>query len=304
MKEHLKINSKFDNLPLDVIITSPSHPKGIVVIAHGMCEHKERYQRFTDFLTKNNYVCVINDHRGHGKSILNHNDLGYFYNDGHIGIVEDTHQLVTMMKNRYKHLPVYLFGHSMGSLVVRNYIKKYDNEINGLIVCGSPSHNSACDLAIKLCDIMAKVKGDHYRSKLLRTLSVDSFNKKFDKNVRCDWLCSDRNVVEEYNNDPMSGFTFTVNGFKSLFLLMKETYSLKDWKKENLNLPIHFIAGEDDPCITNVNEFHKAVHLLKEVGYKNVSSKLFKNMRHEILNEKKKEIVYDNILKTLKSWEN
>lgn len=302
MREHLKIISDFDNLPLDVIITSPSHPKGIVLIAHGMCEHKERYNQFINFLTKNNYVCVINDHRGHGKSILGKEDLGYFYKNGHEGIVEDTYQLIQMIKSRYKHLPIYLFGHSMGSLVVRNYIKKYDNTINGLIVCGSPSHNSACDFAIKLCDVMAKFKGDHYRSKLLRTLSVDSFNNKFDKNVRCDWLCTDRSVVEEYNNDPLSGFTFTVNGFKSLFILMKETYSSKNWQKLNLNLPVHFIAGEDDPCITNVSEFNKAVNLLKEVGYNHVSSKLYKNMRHEILNEKKKEIVYNDILKTLNAW--
>lgn len=303
MKEHLQIISNFDNLPLDALITSPSHPKGIVVLAHGMCEHKERYNQFIDYLTKNNYVCVINDHRGHGKSILKKDDLGYFYENGHIGIVEDMHQLVTMIKSRYKHLPVYLFGHSMGSLVVRNYIKKYDNEINGLIVCGSPSYNSSCNLAISVCDILTKFKGDHHRSNLLRSLSVDAFNKNFDKNVRCDWLCTDRKVVDEYNNDPLSGFTFTTNGFKSLFLLMKETYSLSNWNKENLDLPIHFIAGEDDPCITNTKEFNNSVNVLKEVGYKNVSSHLFKNMRHEILNEKKKEIVYQNILKTLNSWE-
>lgn len=303
MKEHLKIISDFDNLPLDVIISSPSHPKGIVVLAHGMCEHKERYENFIYFLTKNNYACIMNDHRGHGKSILNQDDLGYFYNEGHIGIVEDTHQLVKIMKSRYPHLPIYLFGHSMGSLVVRNYIKKHDNEINGLIVCGSPSHNSACDLAITLCDILTKFKGDHHRSQLLRSLSVDAFNKNFDKNVQCDWLCTDRKIVEEYNADPLSGFTFTTNGFKSLFLLMKETYSKENWKKANPNLPIHFIAGEKDPCITNINEFNKAVNLLKEVGYTKVTSQLFKNMRHEILNEIKKEDVYKNILKTLNSWE-
>lgn len=302
MKEHLKIISDFDQLPLDVMITSPAHPKGIVVLAHGMCEHKERYENFMTFLTKNNYACIMHDHRGHGKSIYNDNDLGYFYKDGHIGIVEDVHQLVKLMKLRYSHLPIYLFGHSMGSLIVRNYIKKYDNEINGLIVCGSPSANSACDLAIKLCDIMSKFKGDHHRSQLLRKLSVDSFNKNFDKNVQCDWLCTDRKVVEEYNADPLSGFTFTTNGFKSLFLLMKETYSLSNWNKTNLSLPIHFIAGEQDPCITNINEFNKAVNLLKEVGYTRVSSQLFQNMRHEILNEIKKEDVYKNILKTLNAW--
>ncbi len=303
MKEHLKVISDFDNLPLDVIISSPSHPKGIVVLAHGMCEHKQRYNPFIEFLTKNNYVCVMHDHRGHGKSVYNNDDLGYFYKDGHIGIVEDMHQLVKMIKAIYKHLPVYLFGHSMGSLIIRNYMKKYDNEINGVILSGSPSYNTSCNLGIKACDIMAMFKGEYYRSNLLRRMSVDSLNKNFNKNVRCDWLCSDRQVVEKYNADPLCGFTFTLNGFKSLFTLMKETYNPQNWHVNHPSLPIHFISGEKDPCMKGIDEFNKSIHLLKEVGYTQVSSHLFKNMRHNILGEKNKEEVYKNILKTLKSWE-
>ena len=108
MKEHFVIKSDFDQLPLDVLITSPSHPKGIVQFSHGMCEHKERYIDFMEFLNQHGYVCCIHDHRGHGHSVYSNEDLGYFYQDGHMGIVEDVHQLTLLMKKRYPLLPIYL----------------------------------------------------------------------------------------------------------------------------------------------------------------------------------------------------
>lgn len=302
MKEHLTIFSDFDQLPLDVIITSPSHPIGIVQLSHGMCEHKERYLDFMKFLNQHGYVCCIHDHRGHGKSILKEDDLGYFYENGHIGIVEDVHQLTLFMKKRYPNLPIYLFGHSMGSLVVRCYIKKYDQDIDGLFVCGSPSHNQAVDIGIHLTTLLSKIKGDHYRSHLIQKIGFDAFNKKFNTQIPNSWICSDENIVNAYNQNPLCRFIFTNNGFYSLFQLMKETYSKEHWLLHQPTLPIHFIAGSDDPCITNEKEFLKAVQFVRDIGYQNVSSHLFKEMRHEILNEKNNKIVYKHILKTLKFW--
>lgn len=303
MIEHFSIPSAFDQLPLDVLIVSPSHPKGIVQFSHGMCEHKERYFDFIHFLNNHGYVCCIHDHRGHGKSIYKQDDLGYFYENGDIGIVEDLHQLTLFMKKRYPKLPLYLLGHSMGSLVVRCYIKKYDNDIDGLFVIGSPSYNPVAPLGIRLTSLYSKVKNDHYRPKLIQKVGFEAFNKNFDHKVENSWICSDKDVVKKYNQNPLCHFSFTANGFASLFKLMNETYSKQNWQLKNSQLPIMFLAGENDPCITNEKKFNEAVHLLKEVGYSHVSSKLFKNMQHEILNEKNNEIVYHTILKALQFWE-
>ena len=99
-------------------------------------------------LCNNGYISVIHDHRGHGKSVKDAVDLGYFYDDSGKAIIEDAHQVTTWMKERYGgELPYHLFGHSMGSLVVRCYLKKYDDELDSLIVCGSPSENKAAKAA-------------------------------------------------------------------------------------------------------------------------------------------------------------
>lgn len=106
-----------------------------------MVEHQIYYYELMEMLCNKGYVCVINDHRGHDKSIKDEKDLGYFYEEKAEYIVEDMHQITLFVKDKYPNVPVYLFWHSMGSLIVRKYIKKYDKDIDKLIVCGSPSIN-------------------------------------------------------------------------------------------------------------------------------------------------------------------
>ena len=118
-------------------------------------------------LCNNGYISVIHDHRGHGKSVKNASDLGYFYDDSGKAIIEDVHQVTTWMKERYgEELPYHLFGHSMGSLVVRCYLKKYDDELDSLIVCGSPSENKAAKAAEFLAKTACKM-GAHKKRKVL-----------------------------------------------------------------------------------------------------------------------------------------
>lgn len=303
MREHLTIKSKFDELPLDVLVIRPSHPKGIIQFSHGMCEHKERYIDFMNFLCQHGYVCLIHDHRGHGKSIRQKDDLGYFYENGHIGIVEDVHQLTLWIKDQYSSLPLYLFGHSMGSLVVRCYLKKYEKDIDGLFVCGSPSNNPAAGLGIHLAHTLGHIHNDHYRSHIIQNIGFNAFNKKFDKKTPNSWICSDKKVVEAYNKNPLCNFIFTTNGFESLFHLVQETYSSQGWHVSNKELPIQFIAGQEDPCIISEKKFYQAVSFVKEQGYTHVCAHLFPHMRHEILNEKNQQKVYQFILKTITSWQ-
>ena len=175
----LEINSLFDGLTLSILILkSKGKIKGIVQIAHGMAEHKERYIPFMKFLNDNGYIAVIHDHRGHGKSIKSTSDYGYFYDDTGKAIVEDLHQITLYIKEKFPNLPIYLLGHSMGSMVARKYIKKYDRDISKLIVCGAPSRNDDVGIALKLTKVLLKIKGDKHRSKLLNNLTFGSYNRK------------------------------------------------------------------------------------------------------------------------------
>lgn len=292
-----QIRSIYDDLPLGITIMEPDQtPKGIIQIAHGMCEYRERYEDFMNYICDQGFICAIHDHRGHGESIKNKEDLGYFYDDSGEFIVEDLHQIMNYMKEQYCQLPLYLMGHSMGSLVVRNFIKKYDYEIDGLIVCGSPSKNVFAPIGKILTKLFISIKGDRYRSNFIHNMAFSAFGKKFNEDSKHAWICTKKDVVKDYDNDEYCNYQFTLNGFLNLFTLMIKTYQDDHWILRNPNLPIFFIAGSEDPCIVSEKQFYKAVDFMRIVGYHNVSCKLYAGKRHEILNEDIKETVYEDIV--------
>lgn len=259
-----------------------------------MAEHKERYFDFMRFLASNGYACVINDHRGHGKSIKDDNDLGYFYTDNIDYIVDDLHEVTLYIKNKFKDKKIYLFSHSMGTLVSRCYIEKYDFELEKLILCGTPTYNPFTPVAIGLAYLCKAFGLGKKRNKFLNTLTFGNYNKGYkDEN---SWLSKSTKNICSYNDDELCGFIFTTNGFINLYKLMRQAFRKNDYQVKNKNLDILLIAGSDDPVIQNEKKFIELKEFLKDIGYKNIKSKLYKNLRHEILNEKEKSEVYNDVL--------
>lgn len=296
-EENIKIISVQDSLELDCLLIKPNKEiKAIVEIAHGMNEHKERYIDFMRFLAKNGYASFIHDHRGHGKSIKNNNDLGYFYNDDASYVVEDIYQINEYLKNKFNDKKIILFGHSMGSMIVRKYISKYAHTIDGLIVCGSPSKNNASKLGLEIVKLLKSIKGERYRSEFVKKLMFGGFDKKGSEPN--SWVCHNKEILKLYNEDELCQYTYTLNGYENIIKLMIDIYNSKIYNRNNLDLPIYFIAGCDDPVIKYKKDFNEAINFLKKIGYHNIDNTLYDNMSHEILNEINNNLVYDDIL----SW--
>lgn len=294
--EKRTIISNYDGLHLEFMLVKPENTetlKGIVQISHGMTEHKERYEEFLQFLAQNGYLAAIHDHRGHGSSVKSQEDLGYFYTKDANGLVEDLHQVTELLKEEYPGLPVYMIGHSMGSMVSRLYLKKYDKELEKLVLSGPPTKNPAVGFGKILAQITGKLHGEHYRSKGLLLLTFGGYNKGIKQEH--GWLCTDEKVVDKFNADPQCNFIFTVNGFQNLYQLLQESFSKKGWMMQKADLPILILAGEQDPVIQNKRKFEALKDFLREIGYKNTESKLYPGMRHEILNEKDRRQVYEDI---------
>lgn len=297
-KFETSVASKVDGLMLSVLCIIPnSHPhKGIVQIAHGMCENKERYLPFMEYLADQGYISVIHDHRGHGKSVRREADLGYMYGGGAEAILTDMDMICDAMKAHFEDLPYILFGHSMGSLAVRAYTAKHDDKIDMLIVSGSPSENPMRGLGETVAKVEKAIFGPRHKSKILTALSVGSYAAKFKKEGPCAWLCTDSAVCEAYEQSPFCGFLFTDDAFLTLFGLMKRTYDIAGYRCIKPDLPILFVSGADDPCMENIRKFARAVHSIRYAGYRNVRGKVYPDMRHEILNEKEHEKVFRDIV--------
>lgn len=290
-----KIKSSSDNLELELAYIEPKEEiKGVVQISHGMSEHKERYYDFMEYLKNQGYVVVINDHRGHGSSVKNKEDLGYFYTEDINYIINDLYDVTKYIKNKYKDKKIYLFSHSMGTLVARGYIQKYDNEIEKLVLCGPPTKNELTKFAIKLSQVSKYINKDTKPSKLLNKLTFGSYNKG--NTINNEWLSKSIDNVNNYNEDELCGFIFTGNGFINLYKLMDNAFCRENYKMQNKSLPIFVIAGSKDPVIQDEKKFLELVDFLKELGYKDVTSKLYKDLKHEILNEEEKNIIYKDVL--------
>lgn len=306
-QKEYSFHSEADGLLISVLEVVPEKApyKGIIQLVHGMSEYKERYLPFMEYLADAGFLSVIHDHRGHGKSVQQKEDLGYMYGGGAKALLQDMLTVNHRIKEKYPNLPVVLFGHSMGSLAVRAFAAKYDSEIDMLIVCGSPSKNPARVLGTFLAKTEKKIFGARHQSKLIEALSFGSYAARFkNEKSRNAWVCSDPEVYLKYEKDKMCGFTFSDDGYLVLFELLKEAYDTKNWKCTKPNMPVLFVAGEEDPCIGNVRKFGKAVKAMRSAGYTSVRGKLYPGMRHEILNEKGKEQVYRDLLKYIKKKKN
>ena len=299
--ETFTLPSEHDGLSLSVTTVVPdTPPRALVQFAHGMAEHKERYLPVMRFLAENGYACIINDHRGHGASVRDHADLGYFYKDGGRGLVKDMHQLTLWFRGRYPGKKLFLFGHSMGSLAARTYAPQFGRSIDGLIVCGSPGFNASAKAGLVLTRALQIVHGgQRAQSKLMDRLLNGNFSRRFKGGSPFAWLSANPDNVAAYEADPLCGFPFTINGYRALLNLMLAAYDPRTSIRRNL--PVHFMSGEDDPCAPDRAGFDAAIQNIRDRGCTQVSGKMYHGLRHEILNENSKE-VYDDLLALLDGW--
>lgn len=291
MKKEFTIDGSSDNIKLSCMVVEPDEgvqKKGVLVLVHGMCEHKERYIPLMEYLAAAGYVCVISDNRGHGRSVLRKEDLGYMYAGGWQAMVEDIALVVEWTKKNYPGFGISLFGHSMGSMVVRSFTKRHDDMIERLIVCGCPSDNPAKGAGKALAKITGILCGWHSRPSLLQTMSFGAYNKPFkNEGYESAWVCSDKKILEAYHNDPLCQFVFTANGFYNLMGLMQDCYDVRGWKLSHPDMPVHFISGGQDPCRISDKALSNAAEAIRKAGYRNVDLKIYPDMRHEIQNETK-----------------
>ncbi|MBQ3221826.1 MAG: alpha/beta hydrolase [Clostridia bacterium] len=301
-KNIFTVESEFDKLPLEVAVYEPSGtPKGVLQILHGMCEYKERYDDFMRFFCERGYIVVCHDQRGHGESVKDKKDYGYFYERTARAIVLDAVQITREIKTRYQGLPVTLFGHSMGSMVARCYLCEHDLLIDKAIVCGSPSKNPLAGVGVLLADCIALFRGAHYRSKLLTQLSTGKGDKNFPGEGKGAWLSANRADIDAFYGNEKGNYRFTCNGFVNLFKLMVRTYRKRDYRVQNPDLPILFVSGTADAVMGTEKQWRNAVEFLRKAGYTAVTGKLYEGQRHEIFRDTKKDEVFADLLAFLEN---
>lgn len=271
--------------------------KAMIQVVHGMAEYIERYEPYFEFLTKKGFLVFGDDHIGHKGSVKNDEELGYFApKDGWKCMVKDEEILTRIIKEKYPEIPVFLYGHSMGSFISRAYITKYADLLDGVILSGSAGSNSALGMGRFITKIIYTFKGETYRSPFLDKLMFGSYNKQFENPRNSfDWLSRDEKVVDAYIDDKYCGFLFTTSGYIDLENLLGFITSDSWYEKVPVELPILFISGAMDPVGGWGKGMEEIDEKMKKVQRKDYEMKVFPEMRHELHNEIGKEEVWDYV---------
>ena len=127
-------------------------PKGIIQLVHGFGEHSRRYFHMIVAFMDAGFIVAADDHVGHGKTAIVNDSWGDWGEKGAHTMMEDEHKLTELVKGMYPGLPYFMFGHSMGSFIARDYIAKYGEELNGVTICGT------CGALPSLPDTMGALK--------------------------------------------------------------------------------------------------------------------------------------------------
>jgi alpha-beta hydrolase superfamily lysophospholipase len=277
--------------------------KGAVQISHGLSETAARYEGLAEFLTDKGYIVYANDHLGHGKTAKTIDNLGYACKDGFSQMVKDMNQLNDIIRSENPRIPLFLFGHSMGSYLSQVYIQRYGNTINGVILSGTSGKQG---FILYFGKILSKLgvllKGDRGKAININKLTFGGFNKPFKPfRTEFDWISSDPLEVDKYIKDEYCGAIPSHGFYYDLFRAFSVMHNKSSLEMIPKDLPIYLFSGDKDPVGGNTKSVLNLFELYKTQNIKDLSIKFYKDGRHEMLNEVNKAEVMKDILTWLEA---
>lgn len=299
-QEEFYFDSRDNRTQLHAVRWTPEsgNVAGVVQIVHGMAEYVKRYEEFAQYLTERGFVVTGEDHLGHGGSVPEGGEKGYFCEqDPATVVVRDVHRLKKMTQELYPGVPYFILGHSMGSFITRNYMARYGTGIDGAVIMGTGMQPAGLlALSRLLAAAEAALRGEHHVSHMLDKAAFGSYNKWIpDAKTAFDWLSRDEKKVAAYIQDPDCGFVFTVNGFRTLFALISGAKKSEKAKKIPKALPVFVVSGEEDPVGDYGKGVEKAYRSLQAAGVQDLTLKLYPDDRHELMNELDREQVMQDV---------
>ena len=282
-----------------------SEPKGIIQLIHGFGEHSRRYIHMIDRILEADYIVVCDDHVGHGKTaIVNNNSWGNWGDKGYMTMREDEHTLTGIAKEMFPGLPYYIFGHSMGSFITRDYMANYGDEIDGVVICGTgrPFPN-AVNVKEMIKGFVDAGRGDSTDPEAVGAVLGWFADKIPNTVVGNEWVCGDPWVQKDHIADPFNAFSQPISN-RALYYFSDMCLCVdgEEWaKKVPTDVPFLNIAGDGDPVGDFGNGVKEVSTFLENTGH-SVKTILYPGRRHEIFNYKEiKDQVIDDIISFLQT---
>ena len=271
-------------------------PKMNLLILTGMGEYAGRYEDFAKYLNGFGINVRVLDAVAQG---LNAPKVEY-QERWHEGAFDENVLAASLAIEEMKknELPTCIMGHSMGSFMAQEYIQRFHERANKVVLCGTDYANPfVMNFAYQLSRMLVPAHKRNVPNKTLAGLVTGNFAKAVkNRKTDFDWLSYNKENVDKYIADPKCGFVATGGFYRDFLKGMRRIGKTKFIHKIRPTVSIFIIAGKEDPVGHMGKGPKKLYKKYQRLGVSNVSLKLYDHMRHEILNEKNKQEVIDDVI--------
>ena len=281
-----------DGTPLFVHRWRPAGPpRGVVQAVHGMSEHAGRYGTLAEALNGAGWAVYAHDHRGHGRTAASPASLGDFGAPWST-VVADVGTLRNRIAADFPGLPLVLLGHSMGAFVAQQFAGGHGAGLRGLVLSGT--YRESRWLA-RTGGALARFErlrlGPRGRSRLIRAVTFDAFNRRFaPSRTAFDWLSRDPAEVDRYVSDPLCGAAPTVQLWIEVLGALAAGLP-----SPPPGLPVCLLTGARDPVCGPDPDARKLAAQFRAAGAQ-VTHHVYPGARHELFHETNRAEVRQDLL--------
>lgn len=275
--------------------------RGTLLIAHGLGETADYYDEISRLARARQFNVIVPELRGHGRTAGDITSLEYSQSGGNPGpdslhkMADDIATFAAETKTKFSEKPVFLLGHSMGSLVAQLAVTAHGELFDGLILTGLPSAGEV-SIFLKLIDAEIGRRG-------LKATCEDTFHALFDNanqpfepiKTPLDWITSDEAMARKSLALPYTSVLFTNEFYRDFFRALSELQEPARWQSTSTCLPVLLLSGENDVMAQGGKSAEKTLKMLKSLGFSDVHTKTYTGLRHSILRETARDRVMDDI---------
>jgi alpha-beta hydrolase superfamily lysophospholipase len=245
-------------------------PKAVLAVVHGFGEHSGRYGNVVDWFVPKGYAVYALDLRGHGRSP---GPRGYI--NAWSEFRGDVKKLLELVHEREPDRPVFLLGHSMGGLIVLEYVLHHPEGLVGVISSGP---------------VLAQAGVSPFLVLMSRVLSGIAPRLTLDTGLDATAISRDQAVVDAYVNDPL----VHSKGTPRLGTEMTKAYEWTQAHAAEMSIPLLIVHGSVDRLAPP--EGSRAFY--DKVKFDDKERQVYEGYYHEVFNDIGKE----KVLATVETW--
>ena len=226
---------------------------------------------------------------GHGKTGM---ESGHWQDTGETGMgtyLDDEFALTRAARERFPALPLFVYGHSWGSMLAREYAARAPETLSGLILGGIARDMYGAGRVDRagLADRVAEGRGAEPAEEFVGALFERTLERFGPDAGQTDWVAKDPGVVADHARDPLNNFSAMMTiRFLRDFMELYDAANAEDWPaRVGAALPVLILAGDQDPVAGYGSGAYSAANALWANGSRDVRTRVYTGMRHEVHNE-------------------